>query len=180
MKFLKVLIALLLLILTIFLAMGLLRPTINYGHEIVVDKPLAEAWSVQQDESKFNQWLKGFKSIEHLSGEPGAVGSKYKIVVSPGDGQPDFIMTETVKSIQENDHISLNMDSEMMVFDQKTSFEDLGGKTKIKTESSVKGKGIMMRSMFAMMDLLSSSFEKQEIENIENLKEVINSNTTQY
>jgi len=38
----------------------------------------------------------------------------------------------------------------------------------------------MMRSMFAMMDLLSSSFEKQEIENIENLKEVINSNTKQY
>jgi len=159
----------------VFFALGFIKSTVNYGHEIVVNKSVAEAWKIQQDETKFDQWLKGFKSIEHLSGEKGAVASTYKITVNPGDGQPDFIMTETVKSIKENDHITLNMDSEMMVFEQKTSFEDLGGETKIRTESTVKGKGIMMRSMFALMDLLGNSFKKQEVENIENLKKLIDS-----
>ena len=37
-----------------------------------------------------------------------------------------------------------------------------------------------MRSMFAVMDLLSGSFQKQEAENFENLKKLIDENTTDY
>ena len=46
-----------------------------------------EAWAVHQDESKLGQWLAGFKSIDLISGEVGTVGSKYKVVVNPGEGQ---------------------------------------------------------------------------------------------
>ena len=178
-----ILFSLILLFALVFFAAGFFNPTVSYGHEIEVNKPIKEAWAVQQDVSKFGDWLAGFKSIEHLSGEAGAVGSTYKVTVRPDDfpeDEPDFVMTETITSIKDYDHIGLSFDSDMMVFDQTTSFSERDGKTVIKTDSKVKGKGIVMRSMFALMEIMGGSFQKQEVENIENLKKVIEANSTDY
>ncbi len=180
MKFLKYLLFVILCLILIFFLFGILKPNINYGHEIKVNKPLKEAWGFVQDESKLGLWLEGFKSIDLISGEPGSVGSKYKVVVNPGEGQEDFMMTETIISQKEQDHISLNFDSDMMQFDQTTRFSEIGGVTTIKTESSVNGKGLFFRSMFALMDLMTGSFQKQEVKNIEALKKAIEENTTIY
>jgi len=180
MKILKVILLIILVLVLLFFLLGLIKPSVSYGHEITVDKPIQESWAVVQDESKLDQWLKGFKSIDLISGNKGAVGSKYKVVVNPGEGQPDFEMTETITSAKEYDHISLNFDSDMMIFDQTTSFSESDGKTTVKTESVVKGKGPMMRSMFAAMEMFGGSFKKQEVENIEALKKVIETNTTDY
>jgi len=101
MKILKYILFLIAGLIIIFLAMGLLKPEVNYGCEITVNKPLEEAWYVTQDPSKFPQWLEGFKSMELISGEEGQVGSKYKVIVQPGEGQPDFEMIETVVAIND-------------------------------------------------------------------------------
>ncbi len=180
MKILKSLLFLLLILGLLFFAIGFIKPSVSYGHEITVNKPVKEAWAVHQDETKLGQWLKGFKSIDLISGEKGTIGSKYKVVVNPGEGQPDFEMIETVKSFKEFDHIDLNFDSDMMVFDQKTTFSESNGKTTMKTDSVVKGKGMVMRSMFALMELFTGSFQDQEVKNIEALKKVIEENTTAY
>jgi len=89
-------------------------------------------------------------------------------------------MIETVESVREFDHLRLSFDSEMMIFDQTTSFSEVGGLTTIKTDSKVSGKGVFMRSLFATMELFTGSFTAQEVENIEKLKKVIESNTTNY
>ncbi len=164
----------------IFFAFGLIKSSVSYGHEITVDKPIKEAWAVVQDESKYDQWLEGFKSIELISGEKGKVGSKYNVVVNPGDGQPDFKMVQTVVSLKEFDHASLDFESEMMDFEQTITFKEKDGKTTVKTDSKVLGKNIMMRSMFAIMETLGGAFTKQETKNMEALKKLINENTTDY
>ena len=164
----------------IFFAIGFIKPSVNYGHEITVNKSLKEAWAVSQDESKYGQWLDGFKSIELISGEAGAIGSKYKVVVNPEEGQPDFEMIETVVSKKEFDHVELHFDSDMMDFDQTITYSETDGKASIKTESKVSGKGIVMRSMFALMELFSGAFQAQEEKNIEALKKLIEENDTDY
>jgi len=103
MKILKYLLYLIAFLIIAFVAVGFIHPTVNYGHEITVNKSIKEAWAVQQDASKFGQWLEGFKSIDLIEGEAGTLGSKYKVVVQP-EGQPDFVMTETVTSVKEFDH----------------------------------------------------------------------------
>lgn len=180
MKILKYLVIFLVAFVLLFFAIGFLKPTVEYGHTITVEKPVEEAWAVHQDASKFDQWLKGFKSIELIEGEEGEVGSKYKVVVNPGEGQPDFEMTETIVEKEPFDHITFSFDSDMMVFNQTTSFSEENGKTTVATDSKVKGKGMMMRSMFALMEMLGGSFQAQEEENINNLKKVIEENTTEY
>ena len=179
MKILKYLLFLIIGLVLAFLAVGFIHPTVNYGHEITVNKSIKEAWTVQQDASKYGQWLEGFKSIDLIEGEAGKVGSKYRVIVQP-EGQPDFEMIETVASVKEFDHMQLKFDSDMMLFDQTTSFVEADGKTTIKTDSKVDGKGMMMRSMFALMEMFGGAFQKQEVANIEALKKVIEENTTDY
>lgn len=180
MKILKYILFIIVALVVIFLAIGFIHPSVDYGHEIKVNKPLKEAWAVSQDVSKLDQWLDGFKSIELLTGEEGAVGSTYKVIVNPGEGQPDFEMTETIVSIKEYDHINLRFNSEMMDFEQTTLFTEQYGGVMIKTESKVMGKGMVMRSMFALMEMLSGSFITQEAKNIEALKKVVEENVTDY
>ncbi len=180
MKFLKGLLSIILILVVLFILVGVLKPEVRYGHSIQTNKPVKEAWAVTQDASKYKQWLKGFKSMELLSGEEGAVGSTYKVIVEPGEGQPDFEMIETVTAIREFEEVDLHFDSDMMVFDQKIQFAENESGTKITTISTVMGEGLMMKSMFALMEMFTNSFQKQEEENIEALKELVNSNTTDY
>ena len=180
MKIVKYLLFALLAIFAFFLLTGLLKSSVSYGHTVTVDKPVKEAWAVSQDESKYAQWLDGFQSMELIEGEYGKVGSKYKIIVNPGEGQEDFEMIETLISKEDFDHVEMHFVSDMMDFEQTMTFEETEGKTTISTDSKVMGKGIMMRSMFATMEMLGGSFTAQEAKNIEALKKVIEENTTDY
>lgn len=164
----------------LFFIMGLIRPSVHYGHTIIVDKPVSEAWAVHQDISKYDQWLDGFQSIQLIEGEKNTVGSKYRVTVIPRDGEAEFIMNETIESFVPNDHISLNFDSEMMQFDQTTRFVDKGRQTVISTESKVTGKTFITRCLFSSMETIAGMFQSKEVENIENLKNVINQNIDQY
>lgn len=180
MKILIYILFLIVALLLIFLVIGLLKPVVNYGCEITVNKPLQEAWYVTQDASKYSQWLEGFKSMELISGEEGKVGSKYKVIVQPREGQPEFEMIETVVSIKEFDQVTLHFDSKPMNFEQTISYSESNGKTTLKSNSKVIGKNIISRSMFAAMEMFTGGFTKQETKNFEALKKLIEENTTDY
>ena len=180
MKILKYLLGAFAVLLVLYFAMGIMNPSVSYGYEIEVDKPIKEAWAVAKDESKYTEWLDGFSSMEHLTGDYGQVGSTYKVIVIPEEGQPPFEMIETITSQKEFDHITMHFDSEMMDFEQTINYSENDGKTVIKTDSKVLGKGIMMRSMFATMEKLFGAFTQQEGKNMEQLKKLIEANTTDY
>jgi hypothetical protein len=180
MKILKYIIFFLLAILLLFFLVGLLKPSVSYGHEILTDKSIEESWAVSQDVSTYDQWLEGFKSMELISGNKYEVGSRYKVIVNPGEGQPDFEMIETLKAIKENEYVDMHFESDMMDFEQVISFAKKDGKTSVKTDSKVIGKGIVMKSMFALMEMLGGSFQAQETKNIEALKKLIDGNQKNY
>ncbi len=68
----------------------------------------------------------------------------------------------------------------MMTFEQTIHHSENDGKATVRTESQVSGKGMLMRSMFAIMDMFAGSFQTQEEKNIEALKKVIEENETDY
>ncbi len=180
MRYLKIITVTFLVVIGLFLLVGFLFPTIEYGHEIIVDKGIEESWAVSQDTTKMHLWLQGFQSITLIDGIDGQVGSQYKVVVNPGEGQDDFVMHETVLDRQPPSLIHLKFDSEMMLFDQVLYLKQKGDKTVVGTQSKVAGKSIFMRSMFALMHYIAGSFQQQEVKNIEALKNVINSNSSIY
>ncbi len=176
MKYLKYLLGIILLLALIFIAIGFISPSNSYESEIVVNKPLKEAWSVMQDPAKAKLWLKGIKNIEHVSGRQGEVGAvtKYTFVEN---GQ-ESIIVETIKSVVPDKSIAMDFVMEgVMVMDYEIEFEESAGKTKIKSATTTTGQGMIMRSM---MPLLKGTMKAQEDENLSNLKKVIEENTKRY
>lgn len=167
-------------IVLLFFAVGLFKPSIQYGHEITVEKPVKEVWAIVQDESKYDQWLEGYQSMQLIEGRQNEVGSKYKVIVDPGEGQPEFEMIQTLMATQEFEKVHLHYDSDFMDMDQHYTFTESEGKSTFRTQATVRPKGMMMRSMFALMEIFAGSFTAQETKNIEALKKVIQENTTDY
>ncbi|MEL7123329.1 MAG: SRPBCC family protein [Bacteroidota bacterium] len=180
MKILKYLLFAILAIVVLFFGIGILKPTIKYGHEITVDKPIKEAWAIAKDESKYDQWLKGYKGMELIEGEQDEPGSKYKVTVEPGDGQPEFEMIQTIVEIKDYEKAHLHYDNDFMVVDQIMNYSMSDGQTIISSQATVIPKGIVFKSMFGMMEILFGSFTAQEKENMEKLKILIEENTDVY
>ena len=64
MKFLKYLLIIIVLLAIIFFGKGFLTPAVSYESEVIVNKPVKEAWSVMSDESRVSEWLKGITKME--------------------------------------------------------------------------------------------------------------------
>ena len=54
MRYLKIITVTFLVVIGLFLLVGFLFPTIEYGHEIIVDKGIEESWAVSQDTTKMH------------------------------------------------------------------------------------------------------------------------------
>ncbi len=68
----------------------------------------------------------------------------------------------------------------MMEFEQTMTLAEKDGQVSIRTDSKVTGKGVMLKSMFALMEMIGGSFKEQEVKNLESLKKVVEENTTDY
>ena len=85
---------------------------------------------------------------------------------------------ETIKSIRPNEGISMDFVMEgVMEMDYKVDFTSKDGKTLVKSFTTTKGSGMFMRSMVAFM---TGTMQAQEDENMNNLKKLIEENTTDY
>ena len=176
MKYLKYLLGIIALLVVLFIAKGFITPSISYSSEIVVDKSIEEAWAVMNDESKVSEWLKGITNTEHVSGEKGTVGAVTKYTFND-NGQESTVL-ETIKVIRPNEHVAMDFVMEgVMDMDYKIDFAEKDGKTHIKSSTITTGSGMIMRSMVSFME---NTMQAQEDENMDNLKKLINENTTDY
>lgn len=175
MKFLKYALGIIALLVLIFILIGTFSSEITYEDGITIDKPLAESWAVTQDESKLADWLDSFQKIEHVSGTPGTVGAVSDVYFL--DNDQEFVIRETITEIVPNESISMTYISDYSHMDYTLQMAEVDGKTKISTNTSVKGKGMFYKSFMVIM---SSSIKGQETTNLTNLKRIIEENTKNY
>ena len=176
MKYLKYPVAILATLFLIFLGRGFITPSISYGSEITVDKPIKEAWAVMNDESKLTEWMKGITKVEHVSGEKGTVGAVTKYTFNENGSESTVI--ETIKDIKPDKSIAMSFEMEgAMRMNYYVEFSEKEEKTHIKSNTTTIGEGVFMRSMVSFME---GTMKSQEDENMANLQKLINENTTNY
>jgi carbon monoxide dehydrogenase subunit G len=175
MKYLKYAIGIIAILLIGFLALGFIKPNVNYECEILVDKNSNESWEVLQDVEKLPEWLQGFQKIEHISGTPGEVGA-VSMVYFDYEGE-SMSIKETITNVVPNESISMLYESEFMNMEYKLSFTSINKTTKIITITTAEGNGIISKSILALM---GSTLKHQEEENLINLKKAIEQNTKNY
>ncbi len=175
MKFLKYLSILILLLVIVFFAKGLMTPSISYDSQFVVNKSAAETMAVMSDQSKIKDWLEGYIRTELVSGTAGTVGAVSKIYVDNG-GQ-EMAMKETIKKFVSNQAIAMDFSMDFMEMEYEITLDESAGKTTVKSTSKVLGNGLFAQSLVSFM---KGTMKKQEDINMNNLKKVIEENTTNY
>lgn len=171
MKYLKYLLILILVLGLAFIAKGMITPSISYETEIVVNKPVQESWAVMSDESSLPKWIRGFKKIEHVSGTPNTVGAVSNVYIE--EEGTEMIMQETITAFKENEHMAMDFTMDFMDIKYEMLFKDQDGKTVITTKTNTTGNSMIAKSMLSFM---SSGMGKQEDENLNNLKNLIEGN----
>ena len=175
MKILKYVLGAIAVLFGLFLLYGVMNPTVEYGNEIEVNKPLNESWAVFMDESKMKEWLPFIKSQELVSGEKGKVGAVTKMQTDM-DGR-EMEMMETITALKENEHMGMQFEGGGMMQNLDMHFSEKDGKTIIKSSSVAKGSNIFNRAMFAMM---KGMFKENDMTVMNALKTTIENNTTDY
>lgn len=167
-KFLLFLVLLIFVLGAIFIAPAFLKPQLSYQNKVSIAKSPEEVWTKMMQSENMGKWLKGFKSIETLSGEPGTVGSTHKIVIEE-DGHR-FEAIETVKEVEENKKFAFILDGDVLTNDVVVTLQNKGLTTDYTQSETVEGKGIFMRAMFFWMQ---SEFSRRSKESLESFKKYV-------
>lgn len=175
MKFIKYTIFTIVALVAIFVFLGIVKPEISYTAEVIVNKPASEAMAVAGDVEKMKEWLPGFQKIEHISGTPGEVGAVSKVYCI-NEGQ-EMVIKETITEFVPGKSMKMKFEESFMNMDYEMICIPMNRKTKMISKTDAKGNGIFAKSM---MVLISGMIEKQEVNNLKNLKETIESNTKVY
>ncbi|WP_027126494.1 SRPBCC family protein [Gelidibacter mesophilus] len=82
----------------------------KYTVDIVIEVPLDICTKMFDTIENLKHWQRGFISVEHVSGTPGAFGSKMKTHYKVGKNQMALIETITHKNLPYEVHSTYNID----------------------------------------------------------------------
>lgn len=175
MKVIKYLLFVILALVIIFFGNGMITSAITYQSQVEVNKPIAEAWAVMEDDSRISEWLPVITRIEPVSGNPGTLGAVSNIyAVENGE---EMVMQETITAFEPPKHIAMTFTMDFMDMEYEMHLTEENGKTRISSKSKTVGNGLVSKSILSFM---GGMMETQENENLERLKKVIEGNTKDY
>ncbi len=71
----------------------------KYTNQIEINQPLDRVVELFDNAENLKEWMEGLQSFEHLSGEPGQVGAKSKLVFLMGKRKIEMIETITKREL---------------------------------------------------------------------------------
>lgn len=154
----------------VFFSVGIFAPSFTYENKVEVNAPVEKAWAIFTDESRMGDWLTGFQSIETISGNPGEVGCKYRVVfIENGE---EMVMTEEVTAFQENEIFAFTLDADPLISDVEVKFTGDESKTEIIATNHVEGKNLLWKSTLRLMKFMIANRGQEQYDK---LKEIIES-----
>lgn len=153
-----------------FLLIGVFMARLDYKITFEVNKPADQTFKAFTDANLMAEWMTGFKRMETLSGKPGEVGSKYRLVFAEGD--KDVIVDEEVIAMKENELFIFSMDNDFLSGTGEFRFTENNGKTTVTYINDTAGKNIVYKSVLA---LFRSDIMERNKKDFEKLKTIIES-----
>ena len=168
MKIFKILSIAILCVIVLVVIIGYSTPDLTYINKIEVNKPVDKAWAIFDNEENMAKWMKGFKSIEPISGEPNQPGSTFKLITS--EGGKDVTITEEVVKYVKHEEYAFKFYNDEVSGTASIEFSPLKDGTSITAKHMITGKGLFLK---AVMPFFKSSMKSQGQDNYNNLKELI-------
>lgn len=139
----------------------------HYTIEIEIDQPREKVAELFGNPENLGFWQPGFRSIEHLSGESGKPGEKFRLLYDHGRrGQVEMIETVHTNSLPECYFSTYVADG--MEIKVENRFEVTGAsRTRWVSDNTASVSGVMMRLMTIFMP---GCFRKESFSFMENFK----------
>lgn len=151
-----------------FLALGFIHPVVHVTNSILVERSPAVAWKVFTDVPRTKDWLTGLHSIEIISGQQLAVGTRSKLVFFDGGRREE--LEETTTAVDPGKLYAFDASMDEFTGSTRVRLTPQGGGTQIVFESSYAGRSLLWRSIMAIMQ---STIEKREAGDLAKLKALI-------
>lgn len=137
----------------------------KYTAEIEIKKPIDEVIALFDDPDNMSKWMEGLQSFEPISGTPGQVGAKSRLVFKMGKREIEMVETVTARNLP--DELSVTYETKGIFNIVKNRFEKLSeNKTRYLTENEFQFKGFMKIIGF----LMPGSFKKQSMKYLRDFK----------
>lgn len=142
----------------------------KYAVHIDIDRPIKEVVEKFDNPNNLKKWMEGFQSIEPISGPPGQVGSKSKIVFQMGKRRMEMQETILTRNLPHELAFVYNVNGMNNIVRNK--FESLGeNKTRVINDQEFQFKGFMK----VMGWLIPGVFKKQSMKYLVAFKKFVES-----
>jgi hypothetical protein len=137
----------------------------KYSVDILIDKPIDTVVALFDDPDNLSKWQPGFISSEHIEGEWGVPGSKYRLKYKMGKRDIEMIETLTVRDLPRE--MSGTYEAKGVFNIVKNYFEPVSEhQTRWRSDQEFQFKGFM--KIIAV--LMPRSFKKQSMKYLELFK----------
>ncbi len=140
----------------------------KYSLNILINKPLEQVVHAFDNQDNLYKWMEGLQNVETISGEPGKVGAKSKMLFKMGKREIEMI--ETIKRIEFPRLFVATYDAKGVFNVIENVFEKVDGNvTRYTTLQEFRFKGFMKIIAF----LFPGSFKKQSYKYLEDFKKFV-------
>lgn len=130
---------------------------LEYDTSIVIDLPRDKVIELFDNADNLPKWQKGLQSFEHLSGQPGQVGAKSKLVFLMGSRRMEMVETITRRDLPDAFDGTYDVEGVHNIVENR--FSELGpDRTLWESHNVFEMKGLMMKVMGFLMP---GMFKKQ-------------------
>ncbi|NNC95660.1 MAG: SRPBCC family protein [Chitinophagales bacterium] len=138
----------------------------KYSNEIIIDKNVEQVVSLFDSTDNMYKWMRGLQSVEHISGTPGEVGAKSKLIFKINKREMEMIETITSKNLPHEFSGTYEMKGTLnKVSNHFVPINE--SQTKYITENEFEFNGLMMK-LFSK--LMPSAFKKQTYQFMQDFK----------
>ena len=142
----------------------------KYGIDMEIDVPLDKVIELFDNPDNLKEWQPGLVSFEHLSGTPGEVGAKSKLLYKMGKKDVEMIETITERNLPEM--FSGTYDAKGVhneIWNRFVAIDENRTRWEFKTEFQVEG--FMMKLMVLLMPFMFKSQSRKFMQNFKEFAE---------
>ncbi len=167
MKFVKALLVVTLLIISVLLLIGVFVPELDDTFETRIDRPLIQVYASMMNVQNAPEWVAGLDSVERTSGFLAMPGSSFKLYYT--GMETNFVYNMEVVQVVPLQSLKFKLRGDLAEFEITIDFKADGMATVLNTYVQMRGTGMIERSF---LPLLKSSIMQQGKDDLEAFKQL--------
>ena len=135
---------------------------------ITINESIEKVWDIFMDESKMKLWMSHLENFETIKGQPGKVGSQFKVKFNENGRETIFL--EKVTAVKPNELYAFKMIHNALESDVEVRLTTKNGQTQLSQLVDMKAKKLSWKFL---LPLMKGQMIKRQNQDLQKLKALI-------